>query len=257
MKKEVNNKKVADQYDNSDFNYLRYWDNRTYENDSEAIAIKKLLRGLKFESATDLGGGYGRISKLLAKYSKKVILAEPSQKQLDLAKDFLKKDKSIQILKTQADAIDIENNSQDLVTMIRVMHHLPKPAAEFKEISRILKKDGYFMLEIANKKHFLNRIRSAIKFKSISDEPEDIRSKQNRTDENPAFVNHNPKKVINDLEKLGFTKVKMLSVSNLRSPMLKKLAPKSAMLVAENLMQNIFSGIYFGPSIFVLLKKNK
>ena len=43
MKKEVNNKKVADQYDNSDFNYLRYWDNRTYENDSEAIAIKKQL----------------------------------------------------------------------------------------------------------------------------------------------------------------------------------------------------------------------
>ena len=48
--------KKADQYDEGNYNYLRYWDGRDYEHASEEIAIKNLLRGKHFKTATDIGG---------------------------------------------------------------------------------------------------------------------------------------------------------------------------------------------------------
>ena len=83
-------KKVADQYDNGDYNYLHYWDHRAYEHASEEMAIKRLLKGKHFKTAADIGGGYGRLCIFLENYADKVTLAEPSKQQLKIAKDFLK-----------------------------------------------------------------------------------------------------------------------------------------------------------------------
>jgi len=54
------------------------------------MAIKRLLKGKHFNEAIDIGGGYGRLSVLLTQFASHVILAEPSQKQLDIAKTFLR-----------------------------------------------------------------------------------------------------------------------------------------------------------------------
>src|SRR3954467_3533406 len=80
----------ADQYDDPKFNYQDYWQGREYEHAAEELAIKRLLRGKKFNKAVDVGGGYGRLSKFLTKFSKEVTLAEPSQQQLDIARIYLK-----------------------------------------------------------------------------------------------------------------------------------------------------------------------
>jgi hypothetical protein len=94
-----------------------------------------------------------------------------------------------------------------------------------------------------------------LKAKPLPKEPIDIRSEKNRREEEIPFVNHNPKTVIKQLEQVGFKVEKILSVSNLRSPGLKKILPKPIMMSAEALMQAPFSRIYFGPSVFFLLKK--
>src|ERR1051326_3461822 len=78
---------TADQYNDPTHNYLHYWEGRDYENQAEIIAIKRLLMGKRFKHAVDIGGGYGRLCVLLAEYADKVTLAEPSQQQLDIAKD--------------------------------------------------------------------------------------------------------------------------------------------------------------------------
>ena len=49
-----------------------------------------MLKGKHFNTAVDVGGGFGRLCLLLEDYADKVTLAEPSQQQLDIAKDFLK-----------------------------------------------------------------------------------------------------------------------------------------------------------------------
>ena len=249
--------KKADQYNDPKHNYLRYWDGRDYENAAEQVAIKQLLKGKHFNHAVDVGGGYGRLCVLLEDYANKVTLAEPSEQQLDIAKDFLKDHPEIDRKLTQADNLDFKDKSVDLLTMIRVMHHLPDPNNEFKEIHRVLDDKGLFILEVANYAHGRNRLKHLIKGKKLPTEPVDIRTDQYKNDNEIPFVNHNPKTVIKQLNNSGFSVLKTLSVSNLRSPLLKKILPQSGMLLVERILQPTLAKTYFGPSVFFLLKKSK
>ncbi|HSX24026.1 MAG TPA: class I SAM-dependent methyltransferase [Candidatus Saccharimonadales bacterium] len=251
------NVKKADQYDEGSYNYLRYWDGRDYEHAAEEIAIRRLLKGKHFRTAADIGGGYGRLCVFLEEFADHITLAEPSKQQLDIAADFLKDHPEIDRVLTQADDIKLSDGSQELLTMIRVMHHLPDPTAEFKELHRVLADDGYLLLEVANYAHARNRIKHFFRGRRLPAEPVDIRSKENRKDTEIAFVNHNPRTVIKQLAHAGFKVEKILSVSNLRSPGLKKFIPKSLMLSLEKIMQPTLAKTYFGPSIFFLIRKAK
>lgn len=248
-------KKKADQYNDPDHNYLEYWDGRDYEHASEEMAITKLLKGKHFRHAADVGGGYGRLCVFLEEYADKVTLAEPSQQQLDIAVDFLKDHAEIDRKLTQADALDFKDGELDLVTMIRVMHHIPDPSVEFKELARVLSDDGYLILEVANYAHGRNRFKHFVKGKRMPTEPVDIRSDEHKKEGEIAFVNHNPKTVIKQLSHAGLKVEKVLSVSNLRSPTLKKVVPQAVMLSVERLMQPALAKTYFGPSVFFLIKK--
>lgn len=247
--------KRADQYDNDNFNYLHYWDGRDYEHASEEIAIRRLLKGKHFNKAVDIGGGYGRLCVLLSNYADQVTLAEPSKNQLKIAKEYLMAYPQVDQKQMQADDLKFKDESLDLVTMIRVMHHLPNPIPELAEIYRVLKDEGIFILEMANYAHGRNRLKHLLKGKKLPSEPVDIRSKRNRRKEEIAFVNHNPKTVICQLEKVGFKVEKVLSVSNLRSPGLKKILPSVVMVNLEEALQPVLARTYFGPSVFFLLRK--
>jgi len=246
----------ADQYNDPKHNYLKYWDGRDYENAAEELAIARLLKTKHFKTAVDVGGGFGRLCIFLEDFADKVTLAEPSQQQLDIAKDFLKEHPEIDRKLLQADDLKFKDGSIELLTMIRVMHHLPDPMPEFTEIHRVLADDGRFILELANNAHGRNRVRYALKGKSIPAQPVDIRSEQNKREEEIPFVNHNPKTVIEQLQKAGFKVEKVLSVSNLRSTTIKKYVPQSVMLSVEKLLQPSLARTYFGPSVFFLIKKS-
>lgn len=250
-------KKKADQYNDPSHNYLRYWDERQYEHASEEIALKKLLKGKHFRTAVDIGGGYGRLCLFLQKYADHVTLAEPSQQQLDIAKDFLKGHTEIDQKLMQADDLKFNDGSIDLLTMIRVMHHLPDPSTEFNEIARVLSADGYAIVEVANYLHIRNRLKHLAKRQKMPVKPVDIRSKANQRDDEIAFVNHNPHTVIRHFEHAGLQVEATLSVSNLRSPRLKKLVPRRAMVGVEKAIQRPLASMYFGPSIFFLVRKSR
>jgi hypothetical protein len=118
-----------------------------------------------------------------------------------------------------------------------------------------LSQHGYAIIEVANYVHIRNRLKHLTKGKKLPVKPVDIRSSENRRDDEIAFVNHNPKTVIRQLDHAGLEVVKTLSVSNLRSPGLKKIVPRTVMLSAERLLQRPLAPIYFGPSIFFLVRK--
>ncbi len=245
----------ADQYNDPKHNYLHYWDGRQYEHMAEQIAITRLLRGKHFRTAVDVGGGYGRLCVQLERYAEQVTLAEPSQQQLDIAVDFLKGHPEIKRRLMQADDLKFADDSIDLLTMIRVMHHLPDPSAEFREIARVLSPEGYAVIEVANYLHIRNRLRHLARREKLPVKPVDIRSAANKRDEEIPFVNHNPSTVIRQLEHAGLRVEATLSVSNLRSVRLKKIMPREIMLGAERLLQRPLATIYFGPSIFFLVRK--
>ncbi|MCA9334494.1 class I SAM-dependent methyltransferase, partial [Candidatus Saccharibacteria bacterium] len=173
-------KKKADQYNDPSHNYLHYWDGRDYEHAAEEIAIRKLLKGKHFKTAVDVGGGYGRLCLLLKEYAEEVTLAEPSQQQLDIAKEFLAGHPEVHRKLMQADDLKFKDGSIELLTMIRVMHHLPDPSTEFSEISRVLSKDGYAIVEVANYLHMRNRVKHLAKRERMPVKPVDIRSESNK-----------------------------------------------------------------------------
>lgn len=248
-------KKKADQYNDPSHNYLAYWEGRDYEHAAEEMAIKRLLKGRHFKHAADVGGGYGRLCLLLENYADKVTLAEPSQQQLDIAKDFLKDHPEIDRKLMQADKLDFKDGTVDLLTMIRVMHHLPQPETELSEIARVLSAKGIAIIEVANYAHARNRLKHLVKGKKLPDEPVDIRSAANRKKDEIPFVNHNPKTVIKQFDRAGLTVDRVLSVSNLRSPGLKKVVPMKAMLAIEDMLQPLLAKTFFGPSVFFLVRK--
>lgn len=248
-------KRKADQYNDPHHNYLKYWTGRDYEHAAEAMAIRRLLNGKHFKHAVDVGGGYGRLCVLLEKYADKVTLAEPSQQQLDIAKEYLKEYPTVERKLLQADDLKFKPGSVDLLTMIRVMHHLPDPSAEFAEFARVLSQDGYAIIEVANYSHARNRIKHFVRGKKLPVDPVDIRSVHNRREDEIPFVNHNPDTVIKQLAHAGLKVDRILSVSNLRSPALKKIVPKRVMLAIEGVLQPRLAGSYFGPSVFFLVRK--
>jgi SAM-dependent methyltransferase len=254
--KKTRQHRKADQYNDPHHNYRQYWDGREYEHAAEEIAIRKLLKGKHFRHAVDVGGGFGRLCLLLENYADKVTLAEPSQQQLDLAKDFLKGHSEVDRKLMQADDLTFKTGSIDLLTMVRVMHHLPDPSPEFEEISRVLSDDGTAIIEVASYAHARNRIKHWVRGKRIPAKPVDIRSEENKQNKDEiAFVNHNPKTVIRQFEHAGLRVERVLSVSNLRSTTLKKHVPMGVMLSVEKFLQQPLSSLYFGPSIFFLVKK--
>jgi len=250
-------KKKADQYNDPNHNYLKYWDGREYEHAAEEMAIKRLLENKHFKTAVDVGGGYGRLCVFLEKYADKVTLAEPSQQQLDIAEDFLKGHPEVYRKLMQADDLKFKDGTIELLTMVRVMHHLPDPTVEFSEIARVLSDEGYAIIEVANYAHARSRIKHMLKGKKLPTEPVDIRSAAHRNKEEIPFVNHNPETVIKQLAHAGLKVDRILSVSNLRSTTLKKIIPRSVMLAIEGILQPKLAGSYFGPSIFFLVKKAK
>ncbi|MGH7157893.1 MAG: class I SAM-dependent methyltransferase [Candidatus Saccharimonadales bacterium] len=247
---------TADKYNDPGHNYLKYWEGRDYEHAAEELAIRRLLKGKRFKHAVDVGGGYGRLCLLLKDYAAKVTLAEPSQQQLNLAKDFLKNHPEIERKLLQADNLKFKDGSIDLVTMIRVMHHLPEPEAELREVARVLSNGGMAIIEAANYAHGRNRLKHFLQGKPLPSKPVDIRSEANKKKGEIPFVNHNPKTVIRQFEDAGFTVERVLSVSNLRSPGLKKMLPRRVMLAVEEVMQPALASVYFGPSIFFVLRKS-
>jgi hypothetical protein len=113
------------------------------------------------------------------------------------------------------------------------------------------------VLEVANYAHGRNRLKHLLKGKRLPVDPVDIRSAENIQKGEIPFVNHNPKTIQKQLAHAGLKVERVLSVSNLRSPALKKIMPQGLMLAVEKLMQPSLAKTYFGPSVFFLVRKAK
>ena len=237
-------------YDDPDFNYASWWRGRGYEHQAEVMAIRRLLHGRRFGHAVDVGGGYGRLCVVLADYADKVTLAEPSRQQLDLARSFLAHHSAIDRRRMTASELEFPDASTDLVTMIRVMHHLPEPGCGIRRGVADPAAGGYAIIEAANATHAANRMRYLLRRERIPASAVNIGSRGSI-----PYVNHHPDTVARQLEAAGLRTRRMLSVSNLRHPLIKKALPERVMLSAERAAQERLAGIRFGPSMFFLLQK--
>ena len=247
---------VRSQYDDIDVNYLSYWTARRYEHRAEVMALSRLLEGRRFGHAVDVGGGYGRLTAVLHNYADRVSLVDPSRRQLQAAERYLERYPAVDKRLIDAAHLDFEDASVDLAVMVRVLHHLPHPANELAEIARILKVGGYAIIEAANVLHAVNRVRYWRNGQRIPMTPVDIRSEANRRPGIIPFVNHHPVMLTRQLAACGLRVKRVLSVSNLRHPALKRLMPERLLIAAEYALQVPLAPLRFGPSLFFMASKS-
>lgn len=245
----------SDHYDDPVYDYRRYWEGRDYEHAAEEMAIRRLLDGRHFRRAIDVGGGFGRLSKVLVDYADTVLLAEPSRQQLDRAEAFLAGDPRVELRHRPAADLQAPDASADLALFARVLHHLPDPQPELDEIARVLEVGGTFIVEFANSANLLRRMRLLSQGRRLPLEPLNLKSQLPRSDAEIPFVNHNPKTLLAQLERAGFVVERKLSGSNLRSSTLKRMIPEKALLAVERGTQPVLAPFWFGPSMWLRLRK--
>ena len=236
-------------YDVEGYSYPDYWKGREYEKAAEERAIRTLIGGKHFQHAVDVGGGYGRLTKFLANFGERVDLVEPSDQQRAFADTFLAGLPS-NILEGDLEEIPVPDGSVDLVAVFRVLHHVPDLTLSFKEVSRVLKSGGYFLLEYANSTHFKARLKSQLSGRPIPKTPVSVAN-----DATVTFVNHHPESIQEQLAGNGFVIERTLSVSNLRSQGLKRVVPHRALMGMEGMMQGSLGSLHFGPSVVLLARK--
>lgn len=246
-------------YDNYD--YPSYWNNRDYEHGSEMEAIKTLLENIpEIKKIIEIGGGFGRLIPSYSFRVKKIFITDPSAKLLSLARKNNKDSKKIKFVQSTLENIPnvVKQKNFDLALMVRVLHHIEDIDSAFETIHKLLDKNGYFILEFANKRH----IKATMRHLMCGDitypmeiHPVDIRSKKSKKAKTLPFINFHPDQIIQCLGNAGFDIIQTLSVSNIRSTFLKRTFPLKFLLDIEKLLQKPLSGIKFGPSVFVLARK--
>ncbi len=235
----------------NEFNYQDFWGKRKYEDSSGKLALNKLFDKINCKSKKkliDIGAGYGRLAKVYGKKFNHSTLVDPSDKNLKVAQEKLGSDK-FSFVKAVGSQLPLDDQTFDVGVMVRVIHHLFNPQKVIKEIYRVLKPQSWFILEFANKCHLKSKVFNFKESKSLA--PVDI----SKTTSGLPFKNYHPLWVENMLKKNKFQPVVKLSVSNFRNPVVKNLLPHSLLLYLENKLQKPLGKINFGPSMFLLSKR--
>src|SRR3989344_7407482 len=242
------------------FDYPSYWQERGYEHESEVIAVNALLDNIpKINKILDIGGGFGRLTPQYILRAKRVFLTDPSTKLLGLARKNLKNYNNIKFVQTTAENLDhkFRASSFDTIFIVRVMHHIKNAEAVCKTIVRLLKKNGYLIMEFPNKVHgkavITNFLKGDFTFPlDIFTTDKTIKKSNVRT---LPFNNYHPHVIEQMLKKYSLEIIDKRSVSNIRSPFLKKNLPIKTLIDLERSLQKPLSKLNFGPSIFILARK--
>jgi len=242
------------------FDYPSYWIGREYEHKAELLAINSFLSKIKkIGNILDIGAGFGRLTPTYIFRAKKIILSDPSSKLLAIAKKQFNKN-NVFLIRSSIEKLPlkIKSNSIDLIIIVRVLHHIENYESAIDTIYKLLKNKGYLILEFPNKLHLKATIAEFFKGNLtflLDIFPKDVRSSKSIKNHTLPFYNYHPDVVKSLLKNKGFNIIDERSVSNVRSPLIKKLLPIETLLFFERILQKPLSKISFGPSIFLLVRK--
>jgi SAM-dependent methyltransferase len=103
--------------------------------------LLRALEGSPGRSLADVGGGTGNYAAALAVEGWQPLVVDRSPEMLEVAAA-----KGLPTLEAAAEALPLEDESFDAMTMLSVLHHLDHPGAALGEARRILRPGGHFVL---------------------------------------------------------------------------------------------------------------
>jgi len=242
-------------YEGSDYR-TRFWENanRDYEDRAERIAMRRLLptpgRGAEAKGRLlEIGTGFGRLVDLYRGYAH-VILLDYSKSLLREARQRwgdVDAGTGTHYTYVAADIyrLPLRNNLVDTTCMVRVMHHMADVPGALRQIARVIRPGGAFVLEFASKLHLKSLVRWLLRRQDWSPlDPEPLEFVELNFDFHPRWMRDR-------LAEAGLTVERTRTVSTLRVPLLKRLTPAPLLAAVDGALQWTGAFCACAPSIFV------
>lgn len=226
-----------------------FWGGREYEDAVERIALTKLLPA-KGGRLVEIGAAYGRLADLYAGYEE-VILLDPAKSQLREAQKRRGGDGRFVYVVGDAYSLPLSTSGFDVAVTVRVLHHLTQVPAAVREIHRILRPEGRYVLEYANKRNLKEIIRY------LAGRSQRAPFAHQPVEYAPLHFSFHPSYIDEGLRETGFHVERTLAVSSLRLDALKRLFPLSWLIRVDALLQAPTAALRLSPSIFLAARAVK
>jgi ubiquinone/menaquinone biosynthesis C-methylase UbiE len=231
-------------YEDSDYQST-FWDSgsREYEDRVEAIALKRLLP-TSGRLLLELGAGAGRNTLRYTGFER-IVLLDYSRTQLEQAQAHLGKRDQYVYVAADVYRLPFVDGLFDAATMIRTLHHMADPQLALGQVESVLRTNGIFILEFANKLNSKAILRYWLGKQAWNP----------FTLESVEFAKLNfdfhPREVQRWLQVSGFRIQTTLAVSHFRMGFLKRALPTSMLVFFDSLVQWTGALWQLTPSVFI------
>jgi len=172
--------------------------------DPENIELKKMLQlvNISNKKILEIGCGIGRVTTQIAKITKEVYAIDVDEEVLKVAKrkSLKLKLKNIKFDKVSADKIKYPDKFFDVVLCPWSIHHISKKDKTFRQIKRVLKRNGYLVIIEASSKNDYTELSNLIKTKE-----------KRRIENRASFIFRLAKKHFQLIKKIHFVSYYLIS----------------------------------------------
>ncbi len=231
-------------YEGSDYQQT-FWDRggRAYEDRAEALALGRLLPP-GGRHLLEIGAGAGRNTLRYAGFEQ-ITLLDYSVSQLEQARGRLGASPRFTYVAADVYRMPFGAGSFDAATMIRTLHHLPRPEAALERVREVVTGMGSFLLEYPNKRNLKAIARWLTRRQGWSPfDLEPVEFARLNFDFHPRTVNA-------WLAGAMFHVKRQIPVSHLRLGVLKRTFPIGLLLACESFLQRLGAAWLYTPSVFL------
>ena len=226
-----------------------FWPGREYEDRAERIALEHMLP-MHGKRLCEIGAGFGRLADFYRGYGR-VILLDYSLSMLRDARTRVQNDPRILFVAADLYNLPLADSALDTALTVRVLHHVADIPRAFGEISRVIRPQGVYLTEFANKRH----IKAVLRYMITHGEPNPF------TLEPYEFVKLNsdfhPRYIQDELAKNEFVIDDQRAVSTFRLALLKRMIPAIILASLDGAIQHPTSSWQLSPSIFLRAHSTK
>ena len=218
---------------------------RSYEDQAERVALRKLLPP-KGRRIIEIGAGAGRLGDLYLGYDE-IYLLDYAKSQMEQARARWGNDPRFVFVQGDIYDLPFPTGYFDTVVTVRVLHHVKQLAAALNEVARITAPRGIYVTEFANKRNAKAIMRYALRKGKPGENPFSLEPFEFV----PLNIDHHPCHMRRELEQARFTIQRELAASFFRVPVLKRFVPAKLLAGIDGLLQGLAAPLRLTPSIFL------